>query len=154
MEEGIQVDRVVAIAHFLECALYLSDFCTWNEVLKCETAKGDDLSRIDETDLLGEPAGARADLDHLWIAVFGRSTANHVRDKDLLARYSCRLQHRVEEPAGRTDKGNALPILTGARCFTHKEDGRARAAGTGYDLRTTPEEIATGTSDHDFVELR
>ncbi len=154
VQKRVDVYSSVGVVDLLRLALKQRDLPAGNEVLQGESPERHDEKRVDEPNLLSQPAGTSAYLMRAGVSIGGRTATNYVGDEDLVARHPAVLEHFIEQTAGSANERHAPSVLLRPRRFADDQQGSRIAAGARNDLRPVESQIATRAADHDGMQRR
>jgi len=120
-------DEKLLYLEYLPPDLHDPDFLA-QEGLHCEVAEGADHPGLDHLDLLKQKRLAGLDFIRKRIAVVRRAALDDICDVDIGPRKADRFQELVQQAAGGSHKGFALPILVESWGFTDEHDACVRVA--------------------------
>src|SRR5437773_9504556 len=99
-----------------------------------ELAERDDHLRLDDFDLPEQERLAGLDFVLLGVPVLWRTTLDHIRNVDVIAREADRLDDFREELTGAADERDALDVFVMARRLADKHEVGRRIAHSEHDL--------------------
>src|SRR5215210_5523043 len=136
MEQRVKLDGPPGDLARLRAAVDLGDAdALARQELGREVAERADHKRFDELDLAEEVGAALLDLLGKRIAVAGRAALDHVGDEHLVALEPDLLEQAIQELAGATDEGLALPILLRSRGLADEHELGVGVARAEHELR-------------------